>query len=188
MFGPEFRIKSPAELAVQTFITTCERKVLVNALGIIAREVSIVAKRQLADFLKGGSFTAEKISPEEIESLSHCPLTNLIGEGAFGDFDYDYNKRRHCSNFNRSNLQVSKRNNVVSFLQSTPEAKKEKLFSYGRAHAPEMRKKKRDEEAMVKLQVQEKMAANQDEHLQKSMKAVCSNADLLATLKITGGP
>ena len=77
---------------------------------------------------------------------------------------------------------------MVSFLQSTPEAKKEKLFSYGRAHAPEMRKKKRDEEAMVKLQVQEKMAANQDEHIQKGMKAVCSNAELVAKLKITGGP
>ena len=48
--------------------------------------------------------------------LRHCSLTNLIGESAFGDLDFDFNIRRNASIHNRSATHCIKRNKTMHFL------------------------------------------------------------------------
>ena len=72
--------------------------------------------------------------------LNLCPLTNLIGKGAFGDFDFDCSKRRNASVHNRSALHTVHRNKTMEFVHhKTAKARKE-LFSVARKMAPELRK------------------------------------------------
>ena len=67
-----------------------------------------VTKRQLEDFLPGGKF--EDMDECMKEQLMHYPLTNLEGENAFGDFDFDVCKRGNASLHIRSSMHSIKRN------------------------------------------------------------------------------
>ena len=75
-----------------------------------------VTKRQLEDFLPGGKF--EDMDEWMKEQLMHYPLTNLVGESAFGDFDFDVCKRRNASLHIRSSMHSIKRNKTVKFISS----------------------------------------------------------------------
>ena len=126
-----------------------------NAIVTICTKLVAVTQRQLADFLDGSFSSA---LPAEISSkLAHCPLTNLIGESAFGDFDFDVHKRRNCTLFNRSSIHMSKRNDVVDFIASKTSNERDKLFKFSRSYAPCLKKRKVEEEDKVKIQIQEKM-------------------------------
>ena len=81
-----------------------------NTIGPgVLQELLAMTQHQLADFLVAEKFGREP-TEEDKAILSHCPLTNLIGENAFRDMDFDLGKRRHCSLHHRTTTHMLKRN------------------------------------------------------------------------------
>ena len=61
------------------------------------------------------------------EQLRHCPLTNLIGESSFGDFDFDISRQRNATFPNRSAVHCVKRNRASAFLAWKSKSQASKL-------------------------------------------------------------
>ena len=114
-------------------------------------------------FFPGGKF--EDMDECMKEQLMHCPLTNLVGESAFGDFDFDVCKRRNASLHNRSSMHSIKRNKTVKFISSKSRSQKNRLFGLARLRGKVIRKESVEHEKEVKNNVREMMAENQQRRL-----------------------
>ncbi|GFR82131.1 LOW QUALITY PROTEIN: hypothetical protein ElyMa_002357600 [Elysia marginata] len=69
-----------------------ERKdLVVKVLKVCFEKMLVVTKRQLTEFLEDGAYAGE-LTATQLSQLENCPLTNLIGERAFGDLDFDMQK------------------------------------------------------------------------------------------------
>ena len=62
----------------------------------LAEEFVLVIERQLSDFLPDGKYGMPP-SDEDRQRMSHCQLTNLVGEACFADLDYSMFKNRRAS-------------------------------------------------------------------------------------------
>ena len=111
-----------------------DRSLMTQIVQSLSRECLIVTDRQLADFLDEGKFV--NCDESTRSQLKHCPLSNLIGESAFWDFDYDVGKRRNASLHNRSAVHSVKRNKTVNFVSSKSTTVKNKLLGRENARLP----------------------------------------------------
>lgn len=108
-------------------ISTVLSDIDVSAVSTVATHILGVTKSQLSDFLEGGKYFSP--SEEILSILSHCPLTNLVREHAFGDLDFDFNKSRRSSLHHRSTLQMMKRNGTVEWCDSQDQERQTSLFA-----------------------------------------------------------
>ena len=76
-----------------------------NVLQEILTGFVQVTEKQLLDFLPGGIYGMAP-SDEVRKQLKPCPLSNLVSEYAFGDLDYDQQRRRQCSMHHLSGPRV----------------------------------------------------------------------------------
>ena len=87
-----------------------------------------VMENQVADFMPTDKYHA--IQDVAIwHKLAHCKLTNLFGEGCFGDLDFSLFKCRNVSAHHLSTLNMLNRNKTISsFLASLSEADEQSVF------------------------------------------------------------
>ena len=107
-----------------------------------------VTNRQLVEFLSGDFLDTDDNTKFE---LTHCPLTNLVGESAFGDFDFDVGRCRSTSLHNRSAVHCIQRNKSMKFMSRKSLSCKSKLFSAARKFGPILKQKHREVENEVQL-------------------------------------
>ena len=69
------------------------------------------------------------------QELSHCPVTNLLGENIFGHLDYNINTARHATMHNRSTSIVIRHNKPMKWLDRKDKAEKSKLLVVARKKA-----------------------------------------------------
>lgn len=147
----------------------------------------LTVRCQLNDFLAGGRFGAPS-SPDLADALQHCPVTNLIGENAFGDLDFDMNKRRHASFHHRSSTQMWKHNKTGKWLSGKEEKDQSKLLSLARKHGKNLRFQHKEQERLVMLKIREKLLENQRQQLLKEAKAAEKRLVLVQSVRAHGGP
>lgn len=147
----------------------------------------VVTERQLEDFITGKCSNVT-VSEETRKTLDHCLLTNLIGESAFGDYDYDVSKRRNASLHNRSAVHTLKRNKTVKFLsKQSPKVRKD-MFAVARKLGPQFRQESRATEDRVKNEIRAKFVANQEQKIKKQLAEIERNSKTLEKVKEHGGP
>ena len=68
---------------------------------------------KLIDFI-AGNVSGGPPAPV-LEGMEQCPLTNLLGENVFSDYDFDMGQRHHCSTHHRmtTHMLPSKQNSKV---------------------------------------------------------------------------
>ena len=87
VFDGEFEMDSPTKVAVLKFANEHSAK-MNDPISLLMRDVLITTRTQLKDFLEGGKYSTP-MCYEDQKTLQHCPLTNLMGENASGDMDFD---------------------------------------------------------------------------------------------------
>ena len=112
IFDGEFELKSDMAPAIYNFVEENFEAVSV-AIRKMLCDMLVTTKTQLKDFLKDGKYGTPP-SEDQSKTLHHCPLTNLIGKNAFGNLDFDINKRRHASLHHRSTSQMWRANKQIS--------------------------------------------------------------------------
>lgn len=132
-------VPSETVLAARSDLTEEKKRIFESAMQQMATELLIVTDRQLADFLCGGKYSQEP-SPQMRERLSHCLLTNLIGEACFADLDYSMFKSRAASLHFHSGKNMLKRNRTISqWLSRKSLAEQGELLKRARYLGPRMR-------------------------------------------------
>ncbi|XP_064636439.1 uncharacterized protein LOC135493239 isoform X1 [Lineus longissimus] len=146
---PEFAVEG-GEVMLHCTQTVKKPELFVKTLQALFAGFLAVTDRQLQDFLPGGRYY--DVQDQAIrEKMSHCQLTNLIGEQNLGDLDYSLFMRRHASLHYRSFINMMQRNRTMSswFLAKT-KTEQGHLLSLSAKKAAPLRKKHRDAEKLKK--------------------------------------
>ncbi|KAK3776925.1 hypothetical protein RRG08_016745 [Elysia crispata] len=182
IFSGSFSINSIEHKSVKDFLDSehCDPVIVKAALRECMKECTEVLERQMSDFLTGPFSSPD---PETDEVLRNFPLTNLVGESAFGDLDQDFNVRQNYSIAKRSASHCVKRNSSAgSFLGMKCKTEKDKLFAVARRRAREYQEEQKYYEKEVSLNVKRKMLENQEAKMNKLINATNRNAQLLKRL------
>ena len=133
---------------------SCFRKILEHSTDAL--------KRQLVDFLEGGTFGGD-LADDVRKILQTCPLTNLTGERLFGDLDY-------CS---------------ASSLQSPSLTRKlmERAIKYG----PECKLKSLKEKKDVNERIQSRITENKRKKDEQTIKLAERRSAALDAISAGGG-
>ena len=185
LFGRKFQLTS--EMRQSTFQFAASYPKVKSSLELLMKDLLAVTRLQLADFLQGGKYAKDQ-PPEVEKALSHCPLTNLLGENVFGELDFDMNKRRHATFFHRSSLQMTRYNKMPDWLAKKSVEEQASLLKTGRREAANLRKKYREQELRVKLNVRRRLLENQRQQAEKVAKAAARRAALIRQVLAHGGP
>ncbi|GFS27272.1 hypothetical protein ElyMa_005252700 [Elysia marginata] len=102
--------------------------------------------------------------------LKGCPITNLLGERAFGDLDFDFQKRRHTSLHHRSSVHMFRKNHLAEW--TTQQENYSSLMLLARKMGPVLRKKHKENEEKVLKTLRERQVQNELEKKEKELKAV----------------
>ena len=127
-----------------------------------------------------------KPAEEDKAILSHCPLTNLIGENAFGDMDFDFGKRRHCSLHHRTTTYVIKK--TGKWLDSKALAESSSILKTAKKNAKMLRRKHREQERLVKMKIKERVLENERLKKLKEMQAAEQKQKIIQSVLEHGGP
>ena len=96
-------------------------------------QILLVTLNQLEDFLEGGPYGGPPaVFPE---GLDHCPLTNLLGENVFGDFDFDMQKHRHSTLQSRTARHMLQHNKTPDWLLQKNTEDRKQLMRHARKRA-----------------------------------------------------
>ncbi|XP_070191321.1 uncharacterized protein [Littorina saxatilis] len=163
------------------------KDIVITSLQIMMKHIKVVTENQLADFLIGGKFGSDL--PEAITSvLKHCPLTNLLGENAFGDLDFDLSKRRHCSLHHRTTTHMLKRNRTSQHIDELTPEESAKVMKMARKKAKILRKKHRQQEKLVRIKMQERVLENQRQKELKALRTAEVKKKIISNVFKNGGP
>lgn len=144
------------------------RETFQKTFSAVVTEMKDVLRRQLSEFLQDGVFAGD--IPDDIKSiLDKCPLTNLTGEGLFGDFDYDINKRRHSSTHHRSTLNMWKHNQTAAWLQKKSGKEKDRILTSAHKCGRSLRQEHKEAVKREKLKVLKKIEENEKKRNEKEM-------------------
>ncbi|GFR61946.1 hypothetical protein ElyMa_000117500 [Elysia marginata] len=154
-----------------------------SATTAIAQACQDVLKRQLVDFLAGGKFD---FTCTESPIYLNCPITNVVGENAFGDFDFLTQKHRRASLFHVSSLQTAKQNRVSQWLQTTEDPKA--AMAHARKTAAHFRESHRKREKEVMLAVRRKMLKNAADEEQRLANLAETKRKIIQAVLDHGGP
>lgn len=97
-------------------------------------------------------------------------MTNLLGENAFGDFDFSLSKHRNASLFHHSTLHMTKANDLPQWINKKSNEDMQSLMESARKHSKQMRRVQRQrEQAVIKavwLQMLKNAADQQEKERQ----------------------
>ncbi|GFO44245.1 rhodanese protein [Plakobranchus ocellatus] len=186
LFGEEVKFHCTEISSVRKFLVNHNVNIISNVLKTLSSEALVVTERQLSDFLKDGDF--HNVSENVRQQLKHCPLTNLIGESAFGDFDYDCSTRRNSSLHNRSAIHCLKRNKTMSYIEKKTPSQQKNIFILARSKAFSLRQQSTDAEKNVVNATREKFIKNQQEKLEKEINDIDRRSSISEAVVKHGGP
>ncbi|GFR98529.1 hypothetical protein ElyMa_002771400 [Elysia marginata] len=118
--------------------------------------------------------------------LKGCPITNLLGERAFGDLDFDFQKRRHTSLHHRSSVHMFRKNHLAEW--TAQQENYSSLMLLARKMGPVLRKKHKENEEKVLKTLQERQVQNELEKKEKELKAVKLREKIVGQVHANGGP
>lgn len=134
----------------------------------VVKEMHIVMKRQLSEFLEGGIFSGD--IPDDVKTiLDKCPLTNLTGERLFGDFDYDISKRRHSSTHHRSTINMWKHNQTAAWLRQKNDKERERILMTAQKFGKILRKQHNEAVEREQLKIQKKLEETEKKKNEKEV-------------------
>ncbi|XP_070174545.1 uncharacterized protein [Littorina saxatilis] len=162
---------------IATLVLPALQKLMPGLLG--------VSLNQLIDFLQGGKFGVPPAAYPE--GLDHCPLTNLLGENVFGDFDFDIQKHRNSTLQNRSARQMVAHNKTPEWLNKKEDVEKTHLLHFARKKAPGLMQQRRRQEKLVFLKLRERMAQQEATRQMKAAKLAQQKAELIQRIAEQGG-
>ena len=160
---------------------------MTKCLKVILQKVLEVAIWQLADFMQDGVFGGA-VSQEVRNTLEKCPLTNLSGEHAFGDLDYNIQTKRHASLHHRSTSNMLKQNKTVAWLAGKSETEREHVLKASRKCSKALRTKHQQQEEVVRLQVQERIIDNERKKKEKELQVAVEKQRIMDCVLKHGGP
>ena len=123
-FGERFMPDPDMFQALLSISVDRQAKVMATLLKI-SKEVIITTNNLLKYFSEGGRYY-HVTDPELWQRMKHCKLTNLVGEQAFGDLDFNIFKRRYASLHHHSTVQMMKRNKPISMWFSSKDEEEQK--------------------------------------------------------------
>ena len=186
IFDGEFKVDRPIMLERVPSSACHETPLVLVCFKAIFKELLAVTC-QLADFLVDGKFGHEP-TEEDKAILSHCPSTNLIGENAFGDMDFDLGKRRHCSLHHRTTTHMLKRNKTSKWLDSKVPAESSSMLKTAKKNAKMLRRKHRKQERLVKMKVKEQVLENEGLKKLKEVQGAEQKQKIIQSVLEHGGP
>lgn len=151
IFNGEFELTSPTIAAVYKFAEENAAAVS-DAISKMLRDMLITTRTQLKDFLQNGQYRSVPL-PDVAQTLKHCPVTNLIGENAFGDLDFNINKRRHTSLHHHSSTQMWRANKTGKWLSGKGEQERTNLMLLARKEDRLLRRRQQQQEKIVMLKI-----------------------------------
>ncbi|GFO25503.1 hypothetical protein PoB_005200800 [Plakobranchus ocellatus] len=105
-----------------------------------------------------------------IEQLKQFPVTNLVGEHAFGHLDYDITRRRNSTVHHRSSCKMLLWNSTVDWLSNQSKQQQEDLMTKAHKIAPALQLKHCQQEALVRLKVKERILQVERQKKEKEAK------------------
>lgn len=162
---------------ITTLVLPALQKLMPGLLG--------VSLNQLIDFLQGGKFGVPPAAYPE--GLDHCPLTYLLGENVFGDFDFDIQKHRNSTLQNRSARQMVAHNKTPEWLNKKEDDEKTHLLHFAGKKAPGLMQQRRRQEKLVFLKLRERMAQQEATRQMKAAKLAQQKAELIQRIAEQGG-
>ncbi|GFR88921.1 hypothetical protein ElyMa_006111300 [Elysia marginata] len=188
IFDGEFAKKDSALLDAIQEAVALNSELTSKALKELLAAFDAVAERQLSDFISPtGPFSGD-LPEDVIEELKRYPGTNLVGEHAFGHLDYDITKRRNSTLHHRSSCQMLLWNDTVSWLSKQPKKEQEHLMTEARKLGPALRSKHRQQEALVKFKLKQRIAEVERLKREREMKAAEERQKVLTSVLQMGGP
>lgn len=184
VFGVEFQVNTVMKAAVYKFASEYNDAVK-RALEVIMRDLLVVTRMQLADFLAGGQYGHEQ-PPEIVEALKHCPITNLLGENVFGDMDFKINKSHNASFHHHTSILMMKHNRTTKWLQDKGDAGN--IMAMARRKRKALREEHKRQEVLVRLHIKEKLLQNEQEKKRKEARMAQQRASILQRVRRHGGP
>ncbi|KAK3696581.1 hypothetical protein RRG08_064880 [Elysia crispata] len=187
VFGEEFaaclsdinvvkELLGSGSLIVRAF-KSCFRKILEHSTDAL--------KRQLVDFLEGGTFGGD-LANDVRKILQTCPLTNLTGERLFGDLDYCMNKRRNASLILRSTTNMWN-NRTAKWLSEQSPSLTRKLMERAIKYGPECKIKSLKEKEDVNERIQSRITENKRKKDEKTIKLAEHRSAALDAILAEGG-
>ena len=135
-----------------------------KGLKTLAEEFVLVVKCQLSDFLPDGKYGM----PPSGQRMSHCQLTNLVGEACFVDMDYSMLQNRSASIHHHSTLNMLKKNKMIDWLEQKTEAEQAQLLIRMRKLGTQMHQTDHKQELIVLQELRNAMdrkrKEGQEEH------------------------
>ena len=144
---------SPLYEAVVTSFTHVDREALCSILSIIFGAISSCLKKQMAEFLPGGTYSTS-FSSEDVSSTAGSSLTNLTCERHFGSLDFSLKRRRHASlHYHTTHLLLkSNLSSLSDWLQSKDLVEQLHLWTQAKKAGPYLRKK--HQESQIKTVIE----------------------------------
>ena len=156
-----------------------------SALQQMMKPLMDVTTSQLSDFIAGNIYGGP---PAPVpEGMGHCPLTNLLGENVFGDYDFNMGKRRHCSNHHRTTTHMLRHNKTAKWLSRKWIADTTSLMEFARKKGRSLRLHHRQQERLVILKIREKLVEDERKKNLRLAKQANVKRQLLGRLFVNGG-
>ena len=93
--------------------------------------------------------------------MEYCPLTNLLGENVFGNYDFDMGQRHHCLTHHRTTTHMLCHNKTAKWLSRKMSADTASLIKFAQTKGRSLRQDHRQQEQVVMLQIREKLVEDE---------------------------
>ena len=158
-----------------------------HALQEISKEMLTVTEQQLADFLEGGKF-GDNLPASVMDTMKSFPLTNMIGENAFGDMDFDIQKRRRCTTHHRTTIHMLKRNRTGNWIEKKTDDDSSRILKAAKKKAKMLRKQHKLQEKIVRLKIRERLIENEQQKKLKEERLTAHKQQIIDNVLSHGGP
>ena len=151
---------TPAKDSLYEFVGQADiNQQVQSALQQMMRPLVDVTTSQLRDFIAGNIYGGP---PAPVpEGMEHCPLTNLLGENVFGDYDFDMGQCRHCSTHHRTTTHMLCHNKTAKWLSRKRSADTASLMKFARTKGRCLRQDHCQQEQLVMLKIREKLVEDE---------------------------
>ena len=187
IFNGEFAMETEMAAAIYQFASLHLAQVR-SALELMMRDILLVTRKQLSDFLPPEGKYAQQLPPDVQTQLDHCPLTNLMGEYVFGEMDFDMGKKRHTTFHHRSSTQMLHHNKTSKWLSEKNEEDARQLLKTARKKGRWLREQHKLQEVIVRQKIREKLLENERQKLLKAAEVARKRALLIQKVMEHGGP
>ena len=147
------------------------RELLFKTVKMTSSSMRRTVEKQLADFLDHGTLT--EASNCDIQRTAFAPLSNLVCEHHFGHLDSSQRKRPGASLHHHTSVQLLKqnRNPMMEWIADIPDIEKDKLMKSARQGGKLLRKKHKEKDQKVLLEINTENIINKKKMENKKRKA-----------------